>query len=207
MIHMRIASRVLALAALAAGGASCGDVARTGQSPMYLTINSLTGSSGRGGAAAAGSNVLLSDVIVNVTAPAPCAPASPCPTVFNDLGAATFSVAPKDVTDPTAPTSNNSVTLTRYRVSYRRTDGRNTPGVDVPYAFEGAITITVPLTNSATFELVRHAAKNESPLVQLRNSPSTITTIADVTFYGTDRVGNDISATGSIQIDFGNFGD
>jgi len=28
-----------------------------------------------------------------------------------------------------------------------------------------------------------------------------------VTFYGTDRVGNDISVTGSIQVDFGNFGD
>jgi hypothetical protein len=54
---------------------------------------------------------------------------------------------------------------------------------------------------------VRHAAKEESPLVQLQSSPTIITTIAEVTFYGTDRVGNDVSVTGSIQVDFGNFGD
>ena len=57
------------------------------------------------------------------------------------------------------------------------------------------------------FEWVRHAAKEESPLVQLQSSPTIITTIADVTFWGTDQVGNDISVTGSMQIDFGNFGD
>jgi hypothetical protein len=34
-----------------------------------------------------------------------------------------------------------------------------------------------------------------------------ISTIADVTFYGRDQAGNDVSATGSIGIDFGNFGD
>ena len=30
---------------------------------------------------------------------------------------------------------------------------------------------------------------------------------AKVTFYGTDQTGNDVSVTGTIQIDFGNFGD
>jgi hypothetical protein len=54
---------------------------------------------------------------------------------------------------------------------------------------------------------VRNAAKAESPLVQLKTNGVILTTIADVTFYGRDRVGNDISATGSIQVDFGNFGD
>ena len=57
------------------------------------------------------------------------------------------------------------------------------------------------------FQLVRHTAKEESPLVQLKTQPVIITTIAEVTFYGRDRVGNDISATGTIEIDFGNFGD
>jgi hypothetical protein len=28
-----------------------------------------------------------------------------------------------------------------------------------------------------------------------------------VTFYGHDQAGNEVSATGSIQVDFGNFGD
>jgi hypothetical protein len=54
---------------------------------------------------------------------------------------------------------------------------------------------------------VRHVAKEESPLVQLVANPNIINTIAEVTFYGRDQVGNDISATGSISIEFGNFGD
>ena len=105
--------------------------------------------------------------------------------------------------------TNNEVTITRYHVSYRRADGRNTQGVDVPYAFDGASTGTVPASGNITlgFELVRHVAKKEPPLIQLLTSSTIITTIADVTFYGQDRVGNEISVTGSLQIDFGNFGD
>ena len=57
------------------------------------------------------------------------------------------------------------------------------------------------------FEIVRHVAKEESPLRPADLSPTIITTIADVTFYGRDQVGNDISVTGSMQVDFGNFGD
>ena len=60
---------------------------------------------------------------------------------------------------------------------------------------------------SLAFELVRHVAKEESPLIQLTTSPTIITTIAQVTFYGADQVGNEVSVTGNIQIDFGNFGD
>jgi len=94
-------------------------------------------------------------------------------------------------------------------VSYARSDGRNTPGVDVPYGFDGVVAGTVPPGGSVTigFELVRHTAKQESPLVQLVTSPQIITTLAQVTFYGTDQVGNAISASGAITIEFGNFGD
>jgi hypothetical protein len=55
--------------------------------------------------------------------------------------------------------------------------------------------------------MVRHVAKEESPLVQLIRNPQIISTIAHVTFYGRDAVGNEISVTGSIGIEFGNFGD
>jgi hypothetical protein len=59
--------------------------------------------------------------------------------------------------------------------------------------------------------LVRHVAKEESPLVQLKfysgNTPPVISTISDVTFYGRDQVGNEVSVTGSILIDFGDFAD
>jgi hypothetical protein len=200
---MRI-QRVVSLAAAAvaiAATVSCGDVVRTSRSSVMLVVNSLGGGT-------AGSATLLSDVIRLLTTPLPCSAASPCPTVFNDPGTATLAVIMKDVTILT-PGTNNRVTVNRYRVEYRRSDGRNTPGVDVPFPFDGAITATINpgSTASVGFELVRHAAKEESPLVQLVSNPTIITTIADVTFFGSDQVGNDVSATGSMLIEFGNFGD
>ena len=212
MNAMRYITKVFALAALGTVCASCGDVARAGRSPVFLVIESITASSGSG-TGSIQSNVLQSDVQSRVTSPDPCTTTSPCVTVFNDTGTATFHLSLKDLGSAnaaTAPSTNNQVTITRYHVNYRRADGRNTPGVDVPYAFDGAGTVTVPETGKASlgFELVRHVAKSESPLAQLVNNPLlTITTIAEVTFYGQDLVGNEIQATGTIQVDFGNFAD
>jgi len=183
---------------------------RNGSSPVYLVIDSLLGSRG-GTTVGTPTSPVLSDVLTNVTSPLPCAPATPCPTVFDDPGTATLRAPLKDigVSGTLAPTTNNEVTITRYRVDYIRADGRNTPGVDVPYGFDGAVTgtITPNSSRSFSFELVRHVAKQESPLVQLVTSGNIITTIARVTFYGQDRTGNAVSVTGQIQVNFGNFGD
>jgi hypothetical protein len=209
MTRMRNISRVFVVAAVALAGTSCGDVVRTGRAPVFLVIDSL--------AAAKGDDdqkffsFLLSDVITNVTTPAPCTPESPCPTVFNDPGQATLRLAPKDIgpVGAATPTTNNEVTITRVHVKYRRADGRNIQGVDVPYEVDSAATATVPATGTVTmgFQLVRHASKEEAPLVQLKTNGVIIATIAEVTLYGRDRVGNDISAMGTIEVDFGNFGD
>jgi hypothetical protein len=100
------------------------------------------------------------------------------------------------------------VTITRYRVVYRRTDGRNTAGIDVPFPFDSSVTVTVSADGGSTgFQLVRVSAKQESPLRSLVTNPDIISTIADVTFYGRDQAGNDVSVTGSIGVDFANFGD
>ena len=205
MGHPRMMRRCIAALALLAATSACGDVVREGRSPVYLVIDSLQAAQGNK-PTTLGSQ-LISDVITNIITPAPCSAATPCPTVYNDQGSVVFRLAPKDV--GVAPTTNNQVTITRYRVTYKRADGRNTPGVDVPYGFDGAITGTVPATGTATFgfELVRHVAKEESPLVQLIANPQIIAAIADVVFFGRDQVGNDISASGSISIQFGNFGD
>lgn len=198
-MRMRSLVRWAGLAVVAAATVSCGDVVTSSDASVMLKVNSLA-------AGTTASAFLLSDVIRNVITP-PCSAASPCPTVFNDPGTASLGVLMKDVT--LAPSTNNDVTITRYRVVFRRADGRNVPGVDVPHAFDGAVTATIAAggTGSTGFELVRHVAKGESPLVQLIESPNTISTIADVTFYGSDQVGNDVSATGSILVEFGNFGD
>ncbi len=204
MIHTAPLARRLSAIALALATAACGDLVRGSRAPVFLVIDSLQA---RPGNATQFSGTLASDVLTNVTTPAPCAPATPCPTVFNDVGQATLILALKDVS--VAPTTNNQVTITRYRVAYRRADGRNTQGLDVPFAFDGAVTVTIPPTSSSAvgFEIVRHVAKQEAPLVELIANGKIISTIADVTFYGRDQVGNDVSATGSILIDFGNFGD
>lgn len=207
MLCMRTVSRFVALAALTMAMISCGDVARNSRSPVYLVMDSLQGATGKSSGAGTFSGTLLSDVLVFLTSPAPCTATSPCPTIYDDFGQVVLHLASKDAS--VAPTSNNQVTITRYHVSYRRADGRNTPGVDVPYGFDGAVTGTVPSSGPLTlaFEIVRHVSKEESPLVQLASSPTIISTIADVTLYGTDQVGNAISATGSISVNFGNFGD
>jgi hypothetical protein len=132
--------------------------------------------------------------------------------VFSDAGQVVLRLALKDIgsaASPAVPSSNNEVTISRYRVNFRRADGRNVAGVDVPYGFDGAVTGTVPAggTLALGFELVRHVAKMESPLVQLISSPTVLSTIADVTFFGRDQVGNEVNVTGSMLVDFGNFGD
>ena len=204
---MRNVTRLLGLAALVAASVSCGDVVRQGSSPVFLLIDLLQGIRG-GPTAGTASSTLISDVITNVTTPAP---PCPCPTTFGDSGTATLRAPLKDTgaTATLAPTTNNEVTINRVRIEYTRADGRNTQGVDVPYAFDGAVTGTVTAGGTLTlgFELVRNVAKQEAPLAQLRSSSNFISSIATVTFYGVDRVGNAVTVTGQIQIEFGNFGD
>jgi len=211
MKTMRIAIHALTAAVLVAATTSCGSVVRDGRSPVILVVDSIGGIRGAATIGQA-TSTLSSDVHTVVTTGGTCTTANPCPTVFSDAGQGVMHIVLKDIglpgTSP-APSSNNSVTITRVHVSYRRTDGRNQEGVDVPYAFDTASTATVGGTTSVTmgFELVRIQAKQEAPLLQLRNSGQVISVIADVTFYGQDIVGNAVSATGSINIDFANFGD
>jgi len=207
MAHMRIARCLFAGLVLVAATASCGEVVRSGRSPVLLVIDSLAGAPGGGHGAGTFTQTLQSDVIVFLSTPPPCTPTSQCPTVFSDSGQVVLRLVPKDLS--VAPTASNAVTITRYHISFRRADGRNTPGQDVPYGFDGAVTATVSETGSATinFELIRHVTKEEPPLAQLTVNPSIIHTIAEVTFYGTDLVGNAVTATGNMSIEFGNFGD
>jgi hypothetical protein len=117
--------------------------------------------------------------------------------------------SPGSATVVTAPSALNSVTFTRYHVEYRRTDGRSAQGVDVPFAFDSAATFTVPASGSVTagFEIVRNVAKAEPPLRALVTNGNIISTLAEVTFYGRDLAGNEVVATGTVGISFGNFGD
>ncbi len=176
--------------------AGCSAHVREGRSPSYLIVNSVLGASGTDQTF---TNTLASDVLTKNS-------------IYADAGQATMTLALKDIgpsANPASPTTNNFVTLTRYHVQYRRADGRNTPGVDVPYGFDGASTATITdSTTTFTFVLVREQAK-EAPLKALEGGGGaiSISTIADVTFYGTDQAGNEVQASGSISVNFADWAD
>jgi hypothetical protein len=183
------------------GSVSCGNVSRTGRSPSLLVIDSLQGasvtSSGNTGAFGI---PLESDVFTKGS-------------VFADLGKVAMHLVLKDPGNPGAPATPsdiNAITLTRYHVEFVRADGRNTQGIDVPYAFDGGASQTVTVLGAVyVFELVRVQAKLEAPLLALANLGGriVISTIANVTFYGQDQAGNEVSVTGSISVDFADYAD
>jgi hypothetical protein len=197
------------IAILAAMAAGCGDLVRQGRSPVQLVIMSLQAASGADPDEFGGD--LRSDVITLVERQVGGETVR-VPTVFNDLATVTLAMILKDPGQPgvvATPSAINQVTINRYRVTYRRTDGRNAPGTDVPFPFDSAVTLTVPADGSVTagFQIVRYTAKEEAPLTTLRNNRDVISTIAEVTFFGRDQAGNEVSVSGNIGIDFGNFGD
>ena len=201
--------KFVALSALVALSASCGDVSRTGRSPVQIVVRALTAASGASPQELGGT--LQSDVIIMVT-DEPCSEEDPCPTIVNDVGSAEMALVLKDQGSPglpSTPSALNAVTINRYRVEYRRSDGRNVQGVDVPYSFDSGVTFTIPGEGQVTagFQIVRHTAKEEAPLRALRFNGQIISTVATVTFYGQDQAGNEISASGNIGIDFGDFAD
>ena len=179
---------------------SCGDVVRQGTGGSFLIVSSMEAAPGA--EPTDFGNTLLSDVITVV---------DDSPTFFNDVGRVTFRLGLKDpggATSPTTPSQNDAITINRYRVTFIRADGRNTPGVDVPYGFDGAFTLTVTGGDaSAAFTIVRNIAKMEAPLAALRFNGVVLSTIAEVTFYGADLTGHEVAATARISIDFANFGD
>ena len=182
MIAIAFAVSLAALFALA----SCSDAVRTGQASSYMVLQSLAGGANN-------SAVVESDVI------------SDKGTVFQDNGTATIQVAMKDP-QGSAPTEVNAITITQYHVQYVRSDGRNVQGVDVPFAFDSGTTATIPAAGSGTvaFTLVRVQAKLEAPLAALAHNGGqiVISTTAQVTFYGHDQSGRDVSVTGNIEVDF-----
>jgi hypothetical protein len=204
------ASKFVAAAWLAVLTAGCGDLVRQGRGPSQVVITRLEAASGAEPEEFGGT--LSSDVITLVDRQLPGGGTTLVPTIFADLGQVTMTLVLKDPATldvANTPSVINQVTFTRYRVTYRRADGRNSPGVDIPYAFDGAMTLTVPPSGEVTgsFLLVRQTAKQEAPLRSLQTSNVLLQAIADVTFYGQDQAGNEVAASGSILVTFGDFGD
>jgi len=132
-------------------------------------------------------------------------------TIAADYGVVQMSAVLKNQ-NQLDPTFLNDVTFTSYRVTYTRSDGRNTPGVDVPYPFDGATNFIVTVgagASSRAFILVRIQAKLEPPLINMRGAGGALalSAIAEIEFFGHDNAGRAISAKGFLNIHFADFAD
>ena len=216
----RMARAAAAVVVAAIGGAAmsgCTSVQTQGTSSSFLIVSSMNAASGATPDQFGG--VLASDVLTLVKIEGAgggdgeeSAP-SFAPTVFGDNGQVEFILGMKDpgsIDNPTQPSSQNFITVNRYRVVFVRADGRNTPGVDVPYPFDGGMTVTVGGNGGrGVFNLVRAQSKEEAPLRALRGTGAggLISTIAQVTFYGFDQSGREVIVTANIGVNFGDWGD
>jgi hypothetical protein len=183
--------RAMSVITLVTWWISCGEVARTGRSPVLLVVDSLEAASGA--SPDTFGNVLFSDVETLVPQEVNGHTVR-VPTTYADIGRVAFRLTPKNpgsATSPLGASALNEITINRYRVTFRRADGRSAPGVDIPYPFDGAVTVTIPATGSAsaTFAIVRHQAKKEPPLSNMQ------------------RGGGANMGVALISVNFGDFGD
>lgn len=183
---------LIALAALGAGACTAGHATQD-NSPVILRIVSI------------GPSPLSSDV-------------SAGGVVTADIVTVTVANRAKNPLVLT-PQIDMAVFMERYEVTYTRSDGRNVPGVDVPFAISGPLNGVVDVADSGDtlglpVEVVRIQQKLEPPLRNLRGpQPDTLggtaivlTVVARVTVYGTTTVGQVVSDSASLQIDFADFG-
>lgn len=133
---------------------------------------------------------------------------------------ATSSVICPDIVDVSVAVRNKNpngginvaqhVLFTSYEVRYFRTDGRGVEGIDVPYRITGSLATETDVATSGTtdipIEVVRRQAKLEPPLSAIAQA-AVLTAMAQVTVYGQTIAGNNVSATASFQIDFGDYAD
>lgn len=186
---MKRASRMALLAALGLAGCTA-DYAKVGNAPVQLIIAGIS------------PNPMSSEVLLGGTI---------CPD-FATLAVANRSKNP-GVTVPQVP---QAIIVNRYEVSYYRSDGRAQQGVDVPYSISGALTASFDAktsgTDDVTIEVVRRQAKLEPPLIQLRTDGGggqalIVTMFAKVTLYGQTIAGQNVTASGNMQIDFADYVD
>jgi hypothetical protein len=171
---------------------ACNDIENDSRSPSLLILEGLLGTDATGTEA----NFLQSDVLKNAT-------------VVADTAVASFRVQSLDPAPVMGSSPYYDVMLDRYTVSYSRTDGKNNPGTDVPYPFEGSLSALVPLggTTQVSIVVVREVAKLEPPLIGLVDlgAEVVLTATARIDFYGHDLANNQVKTTGYLTVYFANY--
>ena len=147
-------------------------------------------------------NFLQSDVVV-------VNPDAGTSTVAADSAIVTFSAESLDPEPLLGTSIYYNISVTKYVVTYTRSDGKNQEGVDVPYSFDGALTSQVQIGSqtNVSFVVVRAVSKLEPPLKDLATGrgEGELKTTARIDFYGQDTLGNTVTATGYLTIFFANY--
>jgi hypothetical protein len=188
-----------ALAAAVVLLSACNPVENASQSATLLKVVSLMGFDLKGSEQA----YALSDVLTQD-------PTTGAQSWIADPAKVTFSAQLLDPKSINGASPYNDILITRYIVTFQRADGKNAQGIDVPYSFEGSMSILVPIgtATTATFILVREVAKQEPPLLNLKdaNPGDGIYATAKVDFYGHDGANKLVKATGYLSVTFANYG-
>jgi hypothetical protein len=175
--------------------AACNAVENQSTSGTMLEIHGLTGNDLQGNE---GSTTVFSDVITNGS-------------IINDNCVAELEAVPLDpLIDVSLITPYMNVLVDQIDVEFRRTDGRNVEGVDVPYRFTQPMSMLVPVFESSKipFVLIRHMAKEQAPLLALRDNIEVLQLVAVVTIHGKDLGGHRLApVTGYVSVWCANFAD
>jgi hypothetical protein len=189
--------KILVLIIVALLLASCVAKENDSTSGSFLIINSLTGNDLKG---AAGSTTVFSDVLN-------------AGSVVNDSAVAEVNAQIYDPAKTADISYFNNVVVDQIDVEFKRTDGRNVEGVDVPYRFTQPMNwvIAVNTPGKIPFVLIRHVAKLEAPLLALREVPSqtfVLQLVAKVTVHGKDLGGHRVApVSGYLTVWCANFAD
>ena len=198
MRNMTTWLKILGLAALALLAWACNPVENDSTSPSMIVIEGIRGTDSEGNEA----DFLQSDVIKVDSQ-------TSATSITADIALATLRATMLDPKPISGVSQWSDITVTRYVVSYSRADGKSSPGVDVPYPFEGALSFL--LKNNVSTEIgivvVREVAKAEPPLVNLvaNRAEGVIQCRAQIDFYGQDMTGKKVKATGYLTVFFANY--
>jgi hypothetical protein len=177
---------------------SCNAVENETNSSSILLVENIMGQDMEDNEA----NFLQSDVLYKD-------PSTEAETIYADIATATLQTKLLNPLSVTGPSQYNDIMLDRYVVTYFRSDGNNIEGVDVPYSFEGHLSVNIPVDSEVTitFVIVREVAKMEPPLVGLTEGRDigVLQVHAKVEFFGHDMANKNIKATGYLDIFFANY--
>jgi hypothetical protein len=191
---LKIMAIILALLPLL----SCNPIEKDTKSSSFLTVVNIIGKDIAGNDV----NFLQSDVLkVDST--------TGQSYVTADSAKATLKASLLDPKPVLGVSQYSDILMTRYCISYSRSDGKSTEGKDVPFSFEGSLSTLIKANSSTdiSFVVVREVAKLEPPLVNLVASrdEGVIQCTAKIDFYGHDLVNNTVKATGYLTVFFANY--